>query len=141
MIKRKVDNETRFWLYNTYGKADHCEHCELPNKKRYCWTIKKKHKMIKNRTHYLQLCFSCVQKYHEGVKTKWREDTEYRKKCVRAGQRKIFTPEHRKRLTAGHIKANGMQIHFVKKRYLRNKVYFKPNLSAKEYLKKVLGNA
>lgn len=46
-----------------YGKASRCEHCEMPNKKRYEWALKTGRSYISDANNFLQLCTHCHRKY------------------------------------------------------------------------------
>lgn len=129
-----LDNQTKIFLYNTFGKASTCEHCDNKKRKHFVWTVKKKHKCDNNRTSYLQLCRSCIQHYWKGVERKWATDKVYRKMCEQNTKLKRMTPAEKEKAKLVRLRNRGCQIFFPHKIMKR---YFKPNNVAKRWLDNV----
>lgn len=80
------------------GRANHCELCNDATKNRFGWMLKKGKVHSKNRSNYLQLCFSCIQKYTGAIQKKWDTDEVYRNKCIQSAKEKVFTETHKEHL-------------------------------------------
>jgi hypothetical protein len=71
------------WLYKNYGKANHCDHCNLFNLN-YDYALIKGETHSRDRSHYMQLCKSCHRKYDykqeqgDRVKKWWKDRPEIR---------------------------------------------------------------
>lgn len=88
---KKTYNNVHYLIRKTYGKADHCEFCNIKGAKKYEWALLKGKDIEFKRENFIQLCKSCHSKY-DNAQTNFKNS------------RKNISEEHRKRLKEAALK-------------------------------------
>ena len=90
---------THYWLYETFGKADHCENDETHKTKRFEWA-NLSHKYLRERKDWKMLCVSCHRKMDVTDRTRYLNkiraigNTSRRKRVFQLTTDGIFVGAH-----------------------------------------------